>query len=186
MRLLEYPFAVLFLVLFVAFLWAGQLRSEDETEARTRASLALAKAARERAKAAPSPVAATKEQSDQSKLEEAGREARKRSVPVVCWVAMRADDSPEIKRSFGDVVHVELLSNEGSSKPRVLFVRPDKMTYVAYCSEGGLRADTAKKMWVEYRERMGLPASRSPAPQQIGYTRPVIVPSFVSGPDCST
>jgi hypothetical protein len=156
--IVEYPFVVLGIVLFLAIVWAGQCRSEEaESEARTKASLALSQAAKQRA-ASQASVAC-----DHIKLEKAWREASRRGVPIVCWVAMRSDAFPEIKRSFGDVVHCEVSSNEGSSKPCVLFVRPDKMTYVAYCSEGGLRSDTALKMWQIYREVMEGPATRSPA-----------------------
>ncbi|MCX7666430.1 MAG: hypothetical protein N2112_12895 [Gemmataceae bacterium] len=179
MRWLEYPFFVLG-ILFLAFVWTGQLRSEEaESEARTKASLALSRSAKQRAKTPP--VATTREQSDQSKLEEAWREARRRGVPIVCWVAIRAEEYPEFRKSLGDVVHCELNSNEGSSKPRVLFVRSDKMECVAFCTEKGIRDDTAKKMWEEYRERLGLPASRSIAPLSVGHARPVEVPFFVGG-----
>jgi hypothetical protein len=188
MRLFEYPFVVLFVVLFLAFAWAGQLRSEDETETRIKASLALAKAARERAKTHP--VTTTREQSDQSKLEEAWREAHKRGVPIVCWVAVKSDEYPEFRKSLGDVVHCELTSNEGSNKPRVLFVRSDKLECVAYCTVAGIRDDTSKKMWAVYREVMGLlPVSKSPAPQQVGYARPVVMPfvgGYGVGDNCST
>lgn len=178
MKLLEYPIVLLILILLIAFVVAGQISAEDVSETQTKASLALSQAAKKRAKTHP--VATTREQSDQSKLEEAWREARRRSVPIVCWVAMRADDYPEFRKSLGDVVHCELTSNEGSSKPRVLFVRPDKLECVAYCTAAGIRDDTAKKMWDIYREVMGLPANRSPAPQPVGYAKPVVMP-FVSG-----
>jgi hypothetical protein len=180
--ILEYPFVVLFIVLTLTFA-CGQCRSDEEIEARTRAALSLSQAAKQRAKTHP--VTTTREQGDQSKLEVAWKEARRRSVPIVCWVAMRADDYPEFRKSLGEVIHVELYSNEGSSKPRVLFVRSDKLECVAFCTEKGIRDDTAKKMWSAYREVMGLPASRSPAPQQVGYAYPVVMPSFVGGPDCS-
>jgi hypothetical protein len=177
MKLLEYPIVLLILILLLAFVLAGQISAEDVSETQTKTSLALSQAAKQR----------TKSQASQSKLEEAWREARRRSVPIVCWVAMRADDYPEFRKSLGEVIHVELYSNEGSSKPRVLFVRSDKLECVAFCTEKGIRDDTAKKMWSAYREVMGLPASRSPTPQQVGYAMPVVMP-FVGGvgDNCST
>jgi hypothetical protein len=180
MKLLEYPIVLLILILLIAFVVAGQItKAEDVAETQTKASLALSQAAKKRAKTHP--VATTREQSDQSKLEEAWREARRRGVPIVCWVAVKSDDYPEFRKSLGDdVIHVELTSNEGSSKPRVLFVRSDRMECVAFCTEKGIRSDTAKKMWDIYREVMGLPSSKSPAPQQVGYRVPVVMP-FVSG-----
>jgi hypothetical protein len=175
MRLFEYPFVVLFVVLFLAFAWAGQLRSEDESEARTKASLALAKAARERAKV--SPIASTK--TDVERITDAGVIARRKGIPLVIWVGIDPLEHRDVYDAFGECIHVVVRSNNGNDKPRLLYARPDKMEVVAYSFKPN--KETPKKMQAVYREVMGGPDSRVVIPQQVPYRFPV-----GSGPDCPT